>query len=211
MISGVHAIVFSPASNEVRAFFRDALGLPNVDAGHGWLIFALPPAEVAVHPAEQPSHELYLMCDDLAATMANLAGAGASFGPVDEERWGRVTVMTIPTPTAAISGDTGAFRTRKVNVRTHQLAAKTARLVGRRVGNGTLAACRARAVFITQYPATMAAYYRSSTAARPQATRTNLRVALLADGPEHRPHRGPRRSQAGAYRDGLSLLAIRDA
>ena len=75
---------------------RDALRLPGVDAGDGWLIFALPPAEVAVHPADEASHELYLMCDDLEATMTELGVAGAAFGPVHEQRWGRTAVMTIP-------------------------------------------------------------------------------------------------------------------
>jgi catechol 2,3-dioxygenase-like lactoylglutathione lyase family enzyme len=96
VINGAHVILFTPAVEATRAFLRDALGLASVDAGGGWLIFALPPAEVAVHPAELQSHELYLMSDDLTATMAKLAGAGAIFGPVHEERWGRVTIMTIP-------------------------------------------------------------------------------------------------------------------
>ncbi len=96
MINGAHVILFTPAAEPTRAFLRDALGLPAVDAGGGWLIFALPAAEVAVHPAEQSSHELYFMCDDLAATMAKLTGAGATFGPVHEERWGHVTLMTMP-------------------------------------------------------------------------------------------------------------------
>ncbi len=64
-IIGVHAIVFTPDPAEVRAFFRETLGLPHVDAGGGWLIFALPPAELAVHPADRPSHAIYFMCDDL--------------------------------------------------------------------------------------------------------------------------------------------------
>ena len=96
MISGAHMILFTPAVDATRQFLRDALGLRSVDAGGGWLIFALPPAELAVHPADHPSHELYLMCDDLAATIEKLSGAGASFGPVDEGRWGRVALMTIP-------------------------------------------------------------------------------------------------------------------
>jgi len=96
MINGAHVILFTPAAEATREFLRDALGFSAVDAGGGWLIFALPPAEVAVHLTEHPSHELYLMCDDLVATMAKLTGAGATFGPVHEERWGRVTVMTIP-------------------------------------------------------------------------------------------------------------------
>jgi len=96
VISGAHVILFTPAAEATREFLRDALGFSAVDAGGGWLIFGLPPAEVAVHPAEHPSHELYLMCDDLAATMARLGRAGATFEPVHEERWGLVTVMIIP-------------------------------------------------------------------------------------------------------------------
>ena len=73
MITGLHAIVFSPDAAKVRAFFADALNLPSVDAGGGWLIFALPPAELAVHPADGDGrHELYLMCDDIRATLAEL-------------------------------------------------------------------------------------------------------------------------------------------
>lgn len=96
MIIGAHVIVFTPAVEPTRDFLRDGLKLSAVDAGGGWLIFALPPAEVAVHPGEQSSHELYLMCDDLAATMASLSEAGATFGPLREERWGRIAVMTMP-------------------------------------------------------------------------------------------------------------------
>jgi catechol 2,3-dioxygenase-like lactoylglutathione lyase family enzyme len=96
VISGAHIVLFTPSAEATREFLRVALGLSSVDAGGGWLIFALPPAELAVHPAEHPSHELYLMCDDLAATMTRLTAAGAIFGPVHEERWGRMTLMTIP-------------------------------------------------------------------------------------------------------------------
>lgn len=96
MIVGAHVILFTDAAEATREFLRDALRLPAVDAGGGWLIFALPPAEVAVHPATQPSHELYLMCDDLSATIARLTAAGATFGPTHEERWGRIATMTMP-------------------------------------------------------------------------------------------------------------------
>ena len=92
MISGVHAIVFSEAADQVRAFFRDTLGLEHVDAGGGWLVFALPPAELAIHPGEASRHELYLMCDDLELTIAELVGKGVRpVGPVREQVWGRVT------------------------------------------------------------------------------------------------------------------------
>ena len=97
MISGVHAIVFSPAANEVRAFFRDALGLSSVDAGDGWLIFALPPAELAVHPADAPRHEIYLLCDDLDTTVAALEAKGVRLAqPITEQSWGRLTAIALP-------------------------------------------------------------------------------------------------------------------
>jgi predicted enzyme related to lactoylglutathione lyase len=95
-ITGIHAIVFTPAVAQVRAFFRDVLGLPNVDAGDGWLIFALPPAELAVHPADAPSHEIYLMCDDIEATLTNLEHKGVGVRrPVREEAWGFVTEIVL--------------------------------------------------------------------------------------------------------------------
>ena len=96
-ISGVHAIVFSRAADEVRAFFRDTLGLPYVDGGEGWLIFALPPAELAVHPSEASRHEIYLLCDDLDATVAALAAKGVGLTqPITEQAWGRVTAVVLP-------------------------------------------------------------------------------------------------------------------
>ncbi|MGC2694297.1 MAG: VOC family protein [Candidatus Angelobacter sp.] len=99
MISGLHAIVYSKDAEKVRAFLRDVLGLKSVDAGHGWLIFAAPPAELAVHPVEQnekPHHELYLMCDDLKSTMNELAAKGVQCGPVVEARWGSITSIYLP-------------------------------------------------------------------------------------------------------------------
>ncbi|HEX9255686.1 MAG TPA: extradiol dioxygenase [Candidatus Angelobacter sp.] len=83
----------------VRAFLRDVLGLKSVDAGHGWLIFAAPPAEVATHPTEEsekPHHELFLMCDDLKVTMKELADKGVKCGPVTEARWGLITSIHLP-------------------------------------------------------------------------------------------------------------------
>src|SRR5260370_28861941 len=78
MINGIHAIVFAPEAEKARAFFADVLGFSSVDAGAGWLIFALPPAELAVHSADGESrHQLFLMCDDIRPTLAGLAGKGA--------------------------------------------------------------------------------------------------------------------------------------
>jgi predicted enzyme related to lactoylglutathione lyase len=98
VITGAHSIIYTTDPDGVRAFFRDALELPSVDAGHGWLIFALPPAEVAAHPTEgAPSCELYLMCDDIRATMAELEAKGVEFArPIAEERWGLVTAIKLP-------------------------------------------------------------------------------------------------------------------
>jgi catechol 2,3-dioxygenase-like lactoylglutathione lyase family enzyme len=98
VINGSHVIVFSNDPQADRAFFADVLGFPHVDAGGGWRIFALPPAEVAMHPAEgATSHELYFMCDDIEATMAELRGKGVEFtADITEERWGRLTRMTLP-------------------------------------------------------------------------------------------------------------------
>jgi predicted enzyme related to lactoylglutathione lyase len=94
MITGVHALIYSRQAEDVRNFFRDVLGWRSVDAGEGWLIFALPPAELAIHPAEEGSHELYLMCDD---TVAELERKGVSLArPIHEEVWGRVTALELP-------------------------------------------------------------------------------------------------------------------
>ncbi len=96
MIFGAHVILYSNDAEADRAFLRDVLGFASVDAGHGWLIFALPPAEAAIHPAEAPACELYLMCDDLAAEMQSLSTKGVECGPVEEARWGSVTKIRLP-------------------------------------------------------------------------------------------------------------------
>ena len=97
MISGAHIVVYSKNAEADRAFFRDVLGLKSVDAGHGWLIFALPPAEAAFHPSDQEgAHELYFMCDDLQAEMASLTGKGVQCSKVEEARWGSITKMGLP-------------------------------------------------------------------------------------------------------------------
>ena len=96
-VIGLHAILYSTKDDETRRFFKDVLGLPFVDAGHGWLIFKAPPAELAVHPADADGrHELYLMCDDLEATVKDLNAKGVQTGPIHEQRWGRLTSITLP-------------------------------------------------------------------------------------------------------------------
>jgi catechol 2,3-dioxygenase-like lactoylglutathione lyase family enzyme len=96
MISGAHVIVYSRDAEADRAFFRDVLGFRSVDAGHGWLIFAMPPAEAAFHPGDNNKHELYFMCDDLAVEMAALATKGVVCGEVHQERWGSITTVPLP-------------------------------------------------------------------------------------------------------------------
>jgi catechol 2,3-dioxygenase-like lactoylglutathione lyase family enzyme len=98
VINGVHAVVFSREADKVRAFFADVLGLAAVDAGGGWLIFALPPAELAVHPADGDGHhELYLMCDDIHATLAELRGKGVEVArEVSDQRWGLMAAIRLP-------------------------------------------------------------------------------------------------------------------
>ena len=97
MIHGAHVIIYSKDAEADRAFFRDVLRFDSVDAGHGWLIFALPPAEVAVHPAdENGTHELFLMCDDVRAFVTDLTAKGVSCSPIDEQRWGSITRLALP-------------------------------------------------------------------------------------------------------------------
>lgn len=106
MFSGAHVLFFSRDAEADRAFLRDSLGMPFVDAGHGWLIFQLPPAEAAVHPADAAGEgakdgsmlpaELYLMCDDLEVTLEALRVRGVATAEVKEERWGRVTRLRLP-------------------------------------------------------------------------------------------------------------------
>ena len=97
MLTGAHAILYSSNADADRAFFRDVLKLENVDVGDGWLIFALPPAEVAVHPAaEGGRHELYLMCDDIAAFVGEMKTHGVSCSAVSQQGWGLLTEVTLP-------------------------------------------------------------------------------------------------------------------
>lgn len=97
MITGAHAIIYSTDAEADRAFLRDVLRFPNVDVGGGWLIFGLPPAEVAVHPAEENgAHELYLMCDDVEAFLARMKEEGIASDPVNDAGWGLLTRITLP-------------------------------------------------------------------------------------------------------------------
>jgi predicted enzyme related to lactoylglutathione lyase len=127
MIAGLHTILYSKKADVVRAFFRDVLEFPSVDAGRGWLIFAAPPGEIAIHPTEdRGSAELYLMCTNVEATVAKLKERGVEFAtPVKDQGWGRITQLTLPDgqslglyeprhPTAiGMTGDPAAGSSRK--------------------------------------------------------------------------------------------------
>ena len=98
MIIGTHALIYTSDPDGARAFFSDVLGFSSVDAGGGWLIFALPPAELGIHPTEEEGRqELYLMCDDIEATVAELKEKGVEIArPISDERFGLVTSLRIP-------------------------------------------------------------------------------------------------------------------
>jgi predicted enzyme related to lactoylglutathione lyase len=98
VIDGVHALIYSTDAEADRVFIRDVLGLEHVDSGGGWLIFALPPAELGVHPTDaDPRHELYLMCDDVERTIAELRARGAEFeGGIQEVGFGRLATIRLP-------------------------------------------------------------------------------------------------------------------
>jgi predicted enzyme related to lactoylglutathione lyase len=98
MITGVHALIYTKQAEEVRAFFRDVLEWRTVDAGEGWLIFAMPPAELGIHPSDdEATHELYLMCDDLNATLGQLRAKGVQIArEVSDQGWGLVSAIRLP-------------------------------------------------------------------------------------------------------------------
>jgi len=108
MITGAHFLLYSPDPEADRAFFRDVLRFPSVDAGHGWLIFGLPPAELAVHPTDggaQMHAELYLMCDDLQEVLRTLEAQGIPHSEVTKERWGVKTTVRLPS-----GGEVGLYQ-----------------------------------------------------------------------------------------------------
>lgn len=97
MINGAHSVIYSKNPEADRAFLRDVLGLPNVDVGDGWLIFGLPPAELAIHPSEKNDvHELYLMCDDVEAVVARMGEKDVRCKPVQDLGWGLLTSVALP-------------------------------------------------------------------------------------------------------------------
>ena len=111
VITGVHSIIYAEHADQTRAFMRDVLGLAHVDAGEGWLIFALPPGELGVHPTEHGDsgrHELYLLCDDIQRTVEELTAKGVEFlGPISDQGWGRLAKLKVPS-----GGELGLYEPR---------------------------------------------------------------------------------------------------
>src|SRR3954468_24922151 len=97
MINGAHAIIYSSDAEADKAFFRDTLQLPHVDVGHGWLIFALPPSELAVHPHEtSKAHEIYFMCDDINLFAETMRAQGRPCTEPQDQGWGVLSNLTLP-------------------------------------------------------------------------------------------------------------------
>jgi hypothetical protein len=123
MIIGAHSIIYSKNPDADRAFLRDVLRLTNVDAGEGWLIFGLPPAEVAVHPSENNDvHEFYLMCDDVEALIAAMNKNGVACGPVHRLGWGAMTHLMLPG-----GGKLGVYQPRHARPRAMRVRASATR------------------------------------------------------------------------------------
>jgi hypothetical protein len=123
MITGAHSIIYSKNPEADRGFLKDVLGLPHVDVGHGWLIFGLPPAEVAVHPSEKNDvHEFYLICADVDVFVARVTARGLSCSPVRDMGWGRLTQVSLPG-----GGTLGVYEPRHARPKSVGASRKTAR------------------------------------------------------------------------------------
>ena len=126
MLIGAHSIIYSTNPDADRAFLRDVLRLPNVDVGEGWLVFGLPPAEVAVHPSDtNDRHEFYLLCDDVVAFVAEMKTHNIACGPLQNQGWGVLTQLTLPG-----GGKLGIYQPR--HARPKMMADKTAMKPARR-------------------------------------------------------------------------------
>lgn len=129
MIVGAHSIIYSKSPDADRVFLRDVLKLPNVDVGDGWLIFGLPPAEVAVHPSgKNDVHELYLMCDDVEAFVAEMRKRNVACDPVQNQGWGLLTQLTLPG-----GGRLGVYQPRHARPKAMSLP-KAAKSSAKRIG-----------------------------------------------------------------------------
>jgi hypothetical protein len=141
MITGAHSILYSTNPDADRSFLREVIGLPHVDVGHGWLIFGLPPSEIAVHPAEKSgTHELYFMCDDVETFVAAMQARGVECGPVQNQGWGMLTQLTLPG-----GGTLGVYQPRHARPEP-MIAAKPAKASARRAAKRPPKKAKKRAV-----------------------------------------------------------------
>ena len=132
-ITGAHAIIYSRDADADRAFLRDVLKFPHVDVGHGWLIFGLPPAEVAVHPGEENDrHEFYLMCDDVEAFVGEMQSRGVACSPVQALGWGMLTQVQLPG-----GGRLGVYQPRHARPKPMRVRATRGRASSRGTGSGS--------------------------------------------------------------------------
>ena len=132
MLTGAHTILYSTNPDADRAFLRDVLALPHVDVGGGWLIFGLPPAEVAVHPGERSDrHELYLICEDVTAFAATMSDRGVSCGDIKDQGWGLSTEIQLPG-----GGKLGVYEPR--HARPEVVAAKAKRAKPEKAGKNPM-------------------------------------------------------------------------
>jgi hypothetical protein len=128
MIIGAHSIIYSTNPDADRAFLRDVLKLPNVDVGGGWLIFGLPPAEVAVHPSgKNDVHDFYLMCDDVEAFVAEMKNRKIACSPVRNQGWGLLTQVTLPG-----GGKLGVYQPRHARPKPMRAAKKPAKTTAKK-------------------------------------------------------------------------------
>jgi hypothetical protein len=143
MLTGAHTIIYSTNPDADRRFLREVIGLPHVDVGHGWLIFGLPPSEIAVHPGEKNgAHELYFMCDDVEVFVAAMKAHDVDCGPVQNQGWGMVTQLTLPG-----GGTLGVYQPRHARPEP-MIAAKPAKQSTRRVAKKTPKPSKRRTVRI---------------------------------------------------------------
>jgi hypothetical protein len=138
MLIGAHSIIYSAKPDADRDFLRDVLKLTHVDVGRGWLIFGLPPSEVAVHPSENSSaHELYLMCDDIEAFIAEMKTHNVNCGPAESQPWGLLTHMTLPG-----GGTLGVYQPRHARPEPMAVGGKKRQASGRAPGKPSQPAAR---------------------------------------------------------------------
>jgi hypothetical protein len=123
MTSGIHLVIYSKDAEADKAFFRDILKFPNVDVGHGWLIFGLPPSELAVHPSsDNDHHEIYLMCDDIKAFIQQMGKQKIACSEIQNQGWGQLVQLTLPG-----GGKLGVYQPRHARPKAMKIKAATSK------------------------------------------------------------------------------------